>query len=136
MGTAACLRSAGEPDAGRWRMKRLEDVLNELRTIERTEVMTWIEAEWVRPERDDAGPRFHPVDLARLRLIKDLREDLEIGPEAMPVVLSLVDEMYTLRRRLAALARAVSEAPSDVRTTMRTRCRALLQFVDDEIDRD
>ena len=43
-------------------MKRLEDVLGELRTVERTEVMTWIEAEWVRPERDEAGPRFAPVD--------------------------------------------------------------------------
>ena len=36
-------------------------------------------------------------------------------PEAMPVVLSLVDEMYTLRRRLAALARALAEAPDEVR---------------------
>jgi chaperone modulatory protein CbpM len=116
-------------------MKRLEDVLGELRTVERTEVLTWIEAEWVRPERDEAGPRFGPVDLARLRLIKELREDLEIGPEAMPVVLSLVDEMYTLRRHLAALARAVGEAPAEVRTTVRTRCRTLLQFVDDENDR-
>ena len=113
-------------------MKRLEDVLGELRTIERTEVLTWIEAEWVRPEHDEAGPTFAPVDLARLRLIKELREDLEIGAEAMPVVLSLVDEMYTLRRHLAALARAVSETPAEVRTTVRTRCRTLLRFVDEE----
>ena len=115
-------------------MKRLEDVLGELRTVDRTEVMTWIEADWVRPDRDEAGPRFGPVDLARLRLIKELREDLEIGPEAMPVVLSLVDEMYTVRRRLAALARAVGEAPVEVRTTVRARCRTLLQFVDEEAD--
>ena len=54
----------------------------------------------------------------------------------MPVVLSLVDEMYTLRRRLAALARAVGETPAEVRTTVRTRCRTLLQFVDEESDRD
>ena len=113
-------------------MKRLEDVLSELRTVERTEIMTWIEAEWVRPERDETGPQFEPIDLARLRLIKELREDLEIGPEAMPVVLSLVDEMYTLRRHLAALARAMSEVPSEVRATVRSRCRTLLQLADEE----
>jgi chaperone modulatory protein CbpM len=113
-------------------MKRLEDVLIELRTVEQAEVLTWIEAEWVRPERDEAGPRFAPVDLARLRLIKQLREDLEVGPEAMPVVLSLVDEMYTLRRQLAALARAVGESPADVRATLRMRCRTLLHVVDED----
>lgn len=87
-------------------MKRLDEVLGELRTVGRTEVMTWIEAEWVRPESDDTGHRFRPMDVARLHLIRELRQDLEIAPDALPVVLSLVDEMYTLRRRLAALARA------------------------------
>jgi chaperone modulatory protein CbpM len=116
-------------------MMRMEEVLVELRTVGPAEIMTWIEAEWVRPERDEAGPRFAPMDLARLRLIKQLREDLEIGTEAMPVVLSLVDEMYTLRRHLAALARAVGEAPSDVRATVRLRCRGLLAVVD-EAERD
>jgi chaperone modulatory protein CbpM len=113
-------------------MKRLEEVLSELRTVERTEIMTWIEAEWVRPEQDETGPRFGPIDLARLRLIKELKEDLEVGAEAMPVVLSLVDEMYTLRRQLAALARAMSEAPVELRATVRTRCRMLLQLTEEE----
>ena len=61
-----------------------------------------------------------PVDVARLRLIRELHHDLAIDAEAMPVVLSLVDEMYTLRRRLAALARALAETPAEVRTTVVT----------------
>ena len=40
------------------------------------------------------------------------------------MVLSLVDEMYTLRRRLAALARALAETPAEVRTTVVTRCQS------------
>lgn len=115
-------------------MKRLEDVLGELRTVARTEIMTWIEAEWVRPESDDSGHRFRPVDVARLHLIRELRQDLEIGPEALPVVLSLVDEMYTLRRRLAALARALAEAPEEVRLSVKTKCRTILSV--DESDTD
>ena len=45
-------------------MKTLEDVLVELR-VERTELLSWVEASWVRPDPDAAGPRFHPVDVAR-----------------------------------------------------------------------
>jgi chaperone modulatory protein CbpM len=116
-------------------VKRLDEVIGELRRVQRAEVLAWVEAEWVRPEQDESGPRFRPVDVARLRLIAELREDLEIGPEAMPVVLSLVDEMYTLRRRLAAVARALAEAPDDVRSGVRARCRALLETVENEVER-
>jgi chaperone modulatory protein CbpM len=115
-------------------MKRLEEVLSELQSVDRTDVIAWIEAEWIRPERDNAGPKFRPVDIARMRLIKELNDDLGVGSEAMPVVLSLLDEMYTLRRRLAALTRAVAETPTEVRTSVRTRCRTLLQYVEEEID--
>ena len=115
-------------------MKRLDDVLGELRTVARTEIMTWIEAERVRPESDDTGHRFRPMDVARLHLIRELRQDLEIGSDAMPVVLSLVDEMYTLRRRLAALARALAEAPDEVRLTVGAKCRTILSV--DEGDGD
>jgi chaperone modulatory protein CbpM len=107
-------------------MKRLDEVLGELPTVARTEVMAWIEAEWVRPDADAAGPRFRPVDVARLHLIRELRQDMDIGSEAIPIVLSLMDEMYTLRRRLAALARALAEAPDQVRTDVRMKCRAYM----------
>jgi chaperone modulatory protein CbpM len=108
-------------------LKSLEEVLAELGTAERAEVLAWIEASWVRPDPDDGGMRFGPVDVARLRLVRELRHDLAIDDEAMPVVLSLVDEMYALRRRLGALARALAEAPSEVRTTVFTRCQVLLR---------
>ena len=114
-------------------MKRLDEVLVELRTVERTEILAWIEADWVRPEADADPPVFRPVDVARLRLIQELHHDLAIDREAMPVVLSLIDEMYTLRRRIAALARAIAETPDEVRATLYSRCRVLLQPADDDI---
>ena len=113
-------------------MKRLEDVLDELRTVERTEVLAWIEQEWVRPDANHDQPAFRPVDVARLRLIRELRHELAIDQDAMPVVLSLIDEMYTLRRRLVALARAVSETPEEIRTTVRSRCRILLEVTEND----
>ena len=113
-------------------MKRLDDVLVELGAVERTEVISWIEAEWVRPEPEAGEPMFRPVDVARLHLIHELHHELAIDHEAMPVVLSLIDEMYTLRRRIAALARAVAETPEEVRTALYSRCRVLLQPADDD----
>jgi chaperone modulatory protein CbpM len=113
-------------------VKSLEEVLGELGTVERAEVLAWVEASWVRPEPDEGGLRFAPVDVARLRLVRELRHDLAIDDEAMPVVLSLVDEMYALRRRLGALARALAETPTEVRTTVFTRCQVLMQASEDE----
>jgi chaperone modulatory protein CbpM len=113
-------------------VKRLQEVLDELRTVERTEVLAWIEQDWVRPDANHNQPTFRPMDVARLRLIRELRHDLAIDQEAIPVVLSLIDEMYTLRRRLAALARAVAETPDEVRTAVRSRCQILLALTEDD----
>ena len=113
-------------------MKSLEHVLAELRTVERAEVLAWVEASWVRPASEEGGMRFDPVDVARVHLIRELRHDLAIDDEAMPVVLSLVDEMYALRRRLGALARALAETPAEVRTTVFARCQVLMHAADDE----
>lgn len=106
-------------------MKRLEDVLAELRGTQREEVLAWVEARWVRPEPGEDGPRFSAVDVARLRLIQELRHDLAIDAEALPVVLSLLDDLYGLRRRLAILARALAELPDETRAAVLRRCRVL-----------
>jgi chaperone modulatory protein CbpM len=113
-------------------VKSLEHVLAELRTVERAEVLAWVEANWVRPASDEGGMGFDPVDVARVHLIRELRHDLAVDAEAMPVVLSLLDEMYALRRRLGALARALAEAPTEVRSTVFTRCQVLLREVEED----
>lgn len=115
-------------------MKRLEEVLAELATIDREEVLTWIEARWVLPEPAESGPRFSPIDVARLRLIHELAHELAIDREAIPVVLSLIDEMYELRRRLRALTRALAEAPPELRSSIARRCRSLLAEIEEVAD--
>lgn len=112
-------------------MKSLEDVLAELGTLDRTEVAAWIEARWVRPDPQDGGFGFRSVDVARLRLIRELRHELGIDEETMPVVLSLIDELYGLRRTLVALARALGETPVELQRSVLTRWRALLRELDE-----
>ncbi len=41
----------------------------------------WIEAGWLLPRDDGKSRRFAEVDLARVRLIRDLRE---LGAKALP----------------------------------------------------
>ena len=57
---------------------------------------------------------FDEVDIARVRLVCELRDDLGLDAEAIPVVLSLVDQLYGVRRELRALARAVEQQPDEV----------------------
>jgi chaperone modulatory protein CbpM len=69
--------------------------------IETLEV--WIREEWLIPQQDESGEKFTEADLARARLIRDLREDLGVNDEAVPVVLNLIDQIHGLRRTLRGL---------------------------------
>jgi chaperone modulatory protein CbpM len=65
----------------------------------------WIDAGWLRPRGSQSGREFSDMDLARARLIWDLRDELGVNDEAVPVVLDLLDQIYSLRR----LARELME---------------------------
>ena len=51
----------------------------------------------------DTSLVFHEIDVARVRLIHDLRHDMDIGEDAIPLVLSLLDQVYDLRSRMNAV---------------------------------
>jgi chaperone modulatory protein CbpM len=57
----------------------------------------WIEAGWLRPHRTDSEFEFADIDLARARLIGDLRSDLGVSDEAVAIVLDLIDQIHGLR---------------------------------------
>lgn len=84
------------------------------------ELIGWVERGWVRPEEAAAGPLFREVDVARVRLIRDLRTAMRIDDETIPVVLSLLDQVYELRAGLRAVLRAVEAQPEPVRTAILT----------------
>lgn len=79
------------------------------------ELRRWIEERWVRPESGAQGYVFHEVDVARVRLIRELRYELLIDEEAMPVVLQLLDQVYALRRRLRLVRDAIAAQPEELR---------------------
>jgi chaperone modulatory protein CbpM len=83
--------------------------------IETAELERWCAEGWVRPEREADQLRFGEIDVARVRLICELRIDLAIDDDALPVVLDLMDQVHGLRGRLAALGRALAAEPLEVR---------------------
>jgi chaperone modulatory protein CbpM len=92
-----------------------DGLLRESGARDAAELTRWIESGWVRPEGGEGGWLFHAVDVARVRLIIEISHELAIDDEAIPVVLSLLDQVYGLRRELAALCGAVAEQPDPVR---------------------
>ena len=100
-------------------MITLETVCVEVRGVRHEDLRRWIDETWVRPEGGPDAWQFNDIDVARVRLIVDLRDHLRVDEESMPVVLSLLDQLYEERRRLRrvrdVLARSVSpEARAEV----------------------
>jgi len=97
-------------------MRTLSEVTVLIERVDRVELSSWIERGWVVPERRGRGePLFSELDIARVCLICDLRHDLLVEEETVPLVLSLLDQVYTLRRQMHALTDAVGQQPEDVR---------------------
>jgi chaperone modulatory protein CbpM len=64
----------------------------------------WLEQRWLIPEEASAaGMTFSDVDVARARLIQDLKTDFGVNDEGVDVILHLVDQLHGLRRALAQL---------------------------------
>ena len=81
----------------------------------------WILSDWVRPEKEDGRYVFHAIDVARVRLIRDLLDDMKLNEEALPVVLVLLDQLYETRRRIREVGTAISLlAPEELRFRLLT----------------
>ena len=111
-------------------MKTLSEVVVVVGRVDRVELHRWVERGWVAPERpaidESAEPAFSELDVARVQLICDLRHDLAVEEETMPLVLSLLDQLYAMRRQMKALQGALQQQPEDVR-------RALMDLLDTKI---
>jgi chaperone modulatory protein CbpM len=95
-------------------MANLDDILGRFQ-LSRTEVTMWIEEGWIEPEPSGDTFVFDEADAARIGLILELRRDLEIDDSAIPVVLSLLDQLHAARAALQRIATAISELPPETR---------------------
>ncbi len=68
--------------------------------IDLVQVEHWIALDWVRPDGAPGHWQFTAIDVARLRLIVELRTDLGVDDGSLPIVLHLMDQLYAARRAL------------------------------------
>jgi chaperone modulatory protein CbpM len=94
--------------------------------VNRNDLEVWIERSWVRPARQGKDWLFVEEDIARIDLICDLAHDLDMDSDAVDIILSLVDQVYALRRSLRSLTQAVGELPADSRREVLDRMRGRL----------
>jgi chaperone modulatory protein CbpM len=73
----------------------------------------WIAQSWVRPAGPPEAPEFQDIDVARVRLIVELRRDLGVNDDAVPVVLSLLDQLYRERDHHRRLRAALNALPRE-----------------------
>jgi chaperone modulatory protein CbpM len=86
-----------------------------------------VSAGWIVPGEVPPGERrFQDIDVARLKLIHELRVDLGVGDEAVPVVLNLLDQVHALRYQLHCLSEVLADQPDEVRSAIRAALEARL----------
>ena len=83
-------------------MMSLDDLVGACR-VRRVEVRRWVERGWLLPVEVEGGWQFAEVDLARARLISELRRDFGVNEAAVPLILDLIDQRQALQSRLCAL---------------------------------
>jgi chaperone modulatory protein CbpM len=105
-------------------MMKLEAIVTHFPDLDTIELTAWIDRGWVRPDPTPARSArpadwaFEGVDLARVGLIYDLRRHLGVQEDTVPMVLSLLDQLYSLRATLKAVTGAIEHQPADVRAAV------------------
>jgi chaperone modulatory protein CbpM len=101
-------------------MMALDELVVHLRGLDRRELTRWVENRWVLPEQRGDTWLFREVDVARVELIREIRQEFAIDDEAVPLVLGLLDQVYGLRRQLRRLCDALASQPQEVQEAIRT----------------
>jgi len=96
-------------------MTSLDELLRLHGGLTAVHVERWVARGLLRPRESGENWSFEQVDVARVRLLAELGEDIGLDDDTVDTVVSLVDQVHTLRGQLGLLARAIAEQPADTR---------------------
>jgi len=96
-------------------MQTIEEIitLTEV-TVDKPVIEEWIALGWVKPVRKKRVYYFEEIDVARIQLIYELHHGMRVERDAMPLVLSLLDQLYGTRARMNKLVAAIGQQPQEV----------------------
>jgi chaperone modulatory protein CbpM len=100
-----------------------DELVRRFAELDRAELARWIERRWIVPEARHEADReiwlFHEVDVARVKLILDIRREFTGDEETLSLVLGLLDQVYSLRRQMRRLCDAIESQPNEIRDAIR-----------------
>ena len=99
-------------------MMRVDELVAAISDLRRSDLEAWIREEMVTPRQEAGTLLFTDTECARVRLICTLHYELEIDADALPGVLSLVDQLYDTRQRLLSLTAAVTAQDKNVQAAI------------------
>ena len=99
-------------------MMHVDDLIERIAALQPSDLEDWIREELVAPRHESGTLLFTDVEYARVRLICTLRYELEIDAGTLPVVLSLVDQLYDTRQKLLSLTAAVTAQDKTVQAAI------------------
>ena len=99
-------------------MMLVDDLVATISALQRSDLEAWIREELVVPRQEVGTLFFTDMECARVRLLCALHYELEIDADTLPVVLSLVDQLYDTRQRLLSLTAAVTAQDKNVQAAI------------------
>lgn len=85
-------------------------------TVTAIHIERWIARGLVR--RAAPAEALEPIDLARLRLLNELADDIGLDEDTVEAVVALIDQVHTLRGELKLVAEAIAEQPPEMRASL------------------
>jgi chaperone modulatory protein CbpM len=96
-------------------MTTLDELLRLHGKLTTVHVERWVARGLLRPRSEADAWVFEQVDVARVRLLTELADDIGLDDDTMEVVVGLVDQVHTLRGQLGLLAQAIAEQSPETR---------------------
>jgi len=93
----------------------LDELLRLHRSLSTVHVERWVARGLLHPLGDSHAWTFEQVDVARVRLLAELADDIGLDDDTVEAVVGLVDQVHTLRGQLGLLAQAIAEQPPATR---------------------
>ena len=95
-------------------MTHVDDLVEAISALQRSDLEAWIREGLVVPRQEAGTLLFTDMECARVRLVCTLHYDLEIDPESLPMVLSLVDQLHETRQKLLTLTSAIAAQDKNI----------------------
>jgi len=99
-------------------MMPVDDLVAAISSLQRSDLDDWIREELVAPQQEAGTLLFTDMEYTRVRLICTLHYELDIDADTLPVVLSLLDQLYDTRQRLLSLTAAVAAQDESVQAAI------------------